>query len=155
MRFRANPPMLFSRAFCVTCTAEVKPCLAMYKYVGVSFSHPENPDLNMTGPIRLKIDQHPLPNLFAHGVHLLPDLRSFFLALFCDVVLAQIAKMYYGQMGAEGNMQGFVDALQGEKMLPGYASLRQIAGIPNFLRPPLSWVLRNVLGDERKASILG
>ncbi|CAN0455444.1 unnamed protein product, partial [Hapterophycus canaliculatus] len=68
---------------------------------------------------------------------------------------AQIAKLYYGQMGAEGNMKGFVDALQGEKMLPGYASLRQIAGIPNFLRPALSWVLRNVVGDERKASILG
>lgn len=77
------------------------------------------------------------------------------LMYFHIVVSAQIAKMYYGQMGAEGNMQGFVDALQGEKMLPGYASLRQIAGIPNFLRPPLSWMLRNVLGDERKASILG
>jgi len=57
-------------------------------------------------------------------------------------------------MGAEGNMQRFVDALQGEKMLPEYATLRLIAGIPNFVRPFLGWVLRNVLGDERKASIL-
>lgn len=36
----------------------------------------------------------------------------------------QIARLYYGQMGAEGNMKRFVDSLQGEKMLPGYASLR-------------------------------
>ncbi|CAM9904681.1 unnamed protein product [Pylaiella littoralis] len=66
----------------------------------------------------------------------------------------EIAKLYYGQMGAEGNMQRFVDSLQGEKMLPAYASLRQMAGLPNFLRPVLGWVLRNVLGDERRASIL-
>lgn len=106
-------------------------------------------------------------------------------------------------------MKRFVDSLQGEKMLPGYASLRLvassvtltsfvtttarirtshsffelilgprtyskykfdlqqsgdhpmltpyslIASIPNFVRPPLAWVLRNVVGDERKASILG
>lgn len=30
-----------------------------------------------------------------------------------------------------------------------------IASIPNFVRPLLAWVLRNVVGDERKASILG
>eukprot|EP00903_Cladosiphon_okamuranus_P006578 g6426.t1 len=67
----------------------------------------------------------------------------------------EIARLYYGQMGAEGNMKRFVDSIQGEKMLPGYASLRMIASIPNFVRPLLAWVLRNVAGDERKASILG
>lgn len=30
-----------------------------------------------------------------------------------------------------------------------------IASIPNFVRPFLAWVLKNVAGDERKASILG
>ncbi|CAM9303295.1 unnamed protein product [Ectocarpus sp. 12 AP-2014] len=67
----------------------------------------------------------------------------------------QIAKLYYGQMGAEGNMKRFVDSIQGERMLPSYAALRQLAGFPNWLRPALSWVLRNVLGDERRASIVG
>lgn len=38
--------------------------------------------------------------------------------------LRQIARLYYGQMVAEGNMKRFVDSLQGEKILPGYASLR-------------------------------
>ena len=66
----------------------------------------------------------------------------------------QVARLYYGQMGAEGNMLRFVESLQGEKMLPGYASLRLIAGIPNFVRPLLGWVLKNVVGNERHASIL-
>lgn len=85
--------------------------------------------------------------------------RSFHKAHTIRTVLpfwsCQVAKMYYGQMGAEGNMQRFVDALQGEKMLPEYESLRRIASIPNFLRPLLAWALRVVVGDHRKASILG
>lgn len=52
-------------------------------------------------------------------------------------------------------MKRFVDSIQGERMLPSYAALRQLAGFPNCLRPALSWVLRNVLGDERRASIVG
>lgn len=37
-----------------------------------------------------------------------------------------------------------------------FCALRSmIASIPNFVRPLLAWVLRNVVGDERKASILG
>lgn len=51
-------------------------------------------------------------------------------------------------------MIGFVNALEGEKMLPAYHNLRTIAGIPNWTRPILSWVLENVLGERRKASIL-
>lgn len=57
-------------------------------------------------------------------------------------------------MGAEGNMKIFVDSLQGEAMLPAYATLRMLTCIPNLLRPLLSWILRVVLGDHRKSSLL-
>lgn len=66
----------------------------------------------------------------------------------------KIARLYYGQMGAEGNMKGFVDALQGEEMLKTYADLRKVTDLPNVIRPILAWVLRNVLGDSRRASML-
>lgn len=66
----------------------------------------------------------------------------------------QIARLYYGIMGAEGNMKKFVDALQGEAMLSTYATLRALSGIPNLVRPLLSWVLRVVLGNYRQSSLL-
>ena len=71
------------------------------------------------------------------------------------VPVPQIARLYYGQMGAEGNMKRFVESVKGERMLPNYASLRRLSNIPNFLRPFLSWLLRVVLKDHRKASLLG
>ena len=57
----------------------------------------------------------------AHTAHscALPACRAFSRA-------RQIARLYYGQMGAEGNMKRFVDSLQGERMMPGYASLRWV-----------------------------
>lgn len=51
-------------------------------------------------------------------------------------------------------MKGFVEALQGEKMLQTYATLRRLASIPNWVRPVLTWVLENVLGEVRKAFLL-
>ena len=68
--------------------------------------------------------EHPLPRL----PHARPPARPpCILRMHMPALLRalrQIARLYYGQMGAEGNMQRFVDSLQGEKMLPGYASLR-------------------------------
>lgn len=51
-------------------------------------------------------------------------------------------------------MRSFVQALEGERMLPAYATLRRLSDIPNWMRPTLCWVLDNVLGEKRKASLL-
>lgn len=70
------------------------------------------------------------------------------------IYFLQIARLYYGIMGAEGNMKKFVDALEGEEMLSTYATLRALSGIPNLVRPLLSWILRVVLGNYRQSSLL-
>lgn len=70
-------------------------------------------------------------------------------------LLEQIAQLYYGQVGAEGNMKRFVDALQGEDMLPEYQTLLRLSRLWNCVRPLVCWTLRHVLGDYRRSHLLG
>ena len=51
-------------------------------------------------------------------------------------------------------MQKFVDALQGEKMLPEYEILRRLSNIPNWARPLLCWTMQRLLGDFRRSHLL-
>ena len=50
---------------------------------------------------------------------------------------------------AEGNLKGFVDALEGEPMIDDYTLLRRAANLPNWLRPMVAAVL-----DERRSHLL-
>ena len=47
---------------------------------------------------------------------------------------------------AEGNMRSFREGLEGEKLLPDYASLIAVAALPNFLRPVVKLVLPKRIG---------
>ncbi|CAM9236267.1 unnamed protein product [Phaeothamnion confervicola] len=64
----------------------------------------------------------------------------------------EVARLYYGQMAAEGNMHGFVAALEGEPLLPVYSSLKFIADLPNFVRPAVAAAL-GLRGEKRRASM--
>ncbi|CAM9923414.1 unnamed protein product [Ascophyllum nodosum] len=67
----------------------------------------------------------------------------------------EIVRLFFGLIGAEGNMQVFVDALQGENMLPEYDLFWRLSNMPNWVRPLMCWMLRRVLGDYRRAHLLG
>jgi fatty acid amide hydrolase len=62
----------------------------------------------------------------------------------------ETARLYYGIMGSDGDMHGIVAGLEGEPLLPTYASLKRLASIPNWVRPAAMRVLR-AMGEERLA----
>ena len=50
-------------------------------------------------------------------------------------------------------MQGFIDGLEGEELLPMYSFLYRIASMPNLVRAPLAAVVR-ALGQPRMADLM-
>eukprot|EP00611_Tribonema_gayanum_P029016 TRINITY_DN764_c0_g2_i1.p1 TRINITY_DN764_c0_g2~~TRINITY_DN764_c0_g2_i1.p1 ORF type:complete len:349 (-),score=121.04 TRINITY_DN764_c0_g2_i1:555-1601(-) len=64
-----------------------------------------------------------------------------------------VCRQYYGQLGSEGNMAGFVAALQGERLLGCYKRLKTMSDMPNVVRPLLARIL-DLLGHRRHASLL-
>jgi hypothetical protein len=72
-----------------------------------------------------------------------------------DVIMTpgwEVARLYYGLMGADGNLHFLVEGLEGEALLDSYTTLKKIADIPNFLRGALRWFLQKT-GEERLAFI--
>lgn len=61
---------------------------------------------------------------------------------------------FYAIMAAEGDMRGFLDALDGERMAAEYKFLYVIARVPRWLRPALAGALR-LLGNQRTAAMVG
>ena len=53
-----------------------------------------------------------------------------------------ISKLYFRIMGSEGNMHNFKQGLEGEDFIDTYKSLYFYSNIPNFLRPLVSFILR-------------
>lgn len=64
----------------------------------------------------------------------------------------EAALLYVSLLAAEGGLQGFIDGLEGEELLPMYSFLLRIASLPALLRPALRWALRHLLGQPRMAS---
>lgn len=56
---------------------------------------------------------------------------------------------YVAINGAEGNMRGFIDAVEGELLIPAYRTLYAASNLPNWLRPVVSLFL-----DKRRSALL-
>merc|ERR1711971_1252942 len=52
------------------------------------------------------------------------------------------ARLYIGVLVADGNMKSFADSLEGERMHEMYGPLKNIADLPNSLRPAVKAMLR-------------
>ncbi|CAM9564345.1 unnamed protein product [Chrysoparadoxa australica] len=66
----------------------------------------------------------------------------------------EIASLYYGHMGAEGNMLTFVESLDGEPFISSYKTLYWFSQVPNILRPLISWIFW-LKGEHRKSALCG
>lgn len=65
----------------------------------------------------------------------------------------EVARLYYGLSAADGNMKCFVDALEGESLMPFYRTLYLLTCVPNWLRPPIASILA-LCGERRKELML-
>ena len=65
---------------------------------------------------------------------------------------AEAVASYVSISSADGDMRGFIEALEGEALHPCYAFLLTVARVPAALRPALAAVLR-LLGERRKAAL--
>eukprot|EP00301_Raphidiophrys_heterophryoidea_P027271 c9579_g1_i1.p1 GENE.c9579_g1_i1~~c9579_g1_i1.p1 ORF type:complete len:594 (+),score=149.23 c9579_g1_i1:89-1870(+) len=61
----------------------------------------------------------------------------------------EASKLFFGLMGADGNMDEFMRALDGEMLHRDYTTIKKLTDIPNFARPLIHFVLGK-LGEQRK-----
>lgn len=66
----------------------------------------------------------------------------------------ETCRIYYSELAAEGNMHGFIKALEGEPLIRHYAILRLLSRLPNFIRPGIRWILK-ALGHMRHSMLAG
>lgn len=66
---------------------------------------------------------------------------------------ADVARLYYRLLGAEGNMVGFMQGLEGEALWGSYRSLYALANVPNFVRG-IAKVALWLTGQRRKMVLL-
>lgn len=61
----------------------------------------------------------------------------------------EAVRLYYNIMTAEGGLRSYIDALEGEAMIPMYRNIRLAACFPDFLRPLLHTALY-LTGEKRR-----
>lgn len=71
-----------------------------------------------------------------------------------DLDMRRAAVLFYALLGADGSLSSFKSGLEGEKLHSIYHTLDVLASLPNFIRPLLGAVLRNVMGWSRAADVL-
>ena len=63
----------------------------------------------------------------------------------------ELIRMYLQFMGAEGNLENYVRALDGESLAGAYGYLRKASFTPNFLRQSIICPLLNAIGENHAA----
>ena len=61
--------------------------------------------------------------------------------------------IYVSLLTAYGGMADIIKAMEGEDVWPTYSGMLQIAGVPRFARPSISFVLR-LMGENRKSKLV-
>lgn len=64
----------------------------------------------------------------------------------------KVVALFFGILGAEGNMAGFMAGLEGEPLLSIYKSVKSMSDIPASVRPWVCFFLRQ-FGEQRKAHV--
>ena len=68
--------------------------------------------------------------------------------------MAEAAVCYVALLSADGGFRGFLEGIEGEALHPNYSFLCRVASLPSWLRPPLAWVLKHVLGQTSKSVLV-